>query len=143
MSGRLNIADSLSLTKIGGVKSRNVTEDYANFVAETAVPKAMNSREIEVESSCDEELIAVRQSIESGNWNSPRCAGFKTVRDELCSVGNIVLRGTRIVVPRKLQPGVIELGHKGHQGIFKMKQRLRTKVWWPGIDKEADQNHYK
>ena len=42
----------------------------------------MNSREIEVESSCDEELIGVRQSIESGNWDSPRCARFKTVRDE-------------------------------------------------------------
>ena len=79
-----------------------------------------------------------RQSIESGNWDSPRCAGFKTVRDELCSVGNIVLRGTRIVVLRKLRPRVIELGHEGHQGILKMKQRLRTKVWWPGIDKEAE-----
>ena len=76
MPGRLNIADSLSLTKIGGVKSRNVTEDYANFVAETAVPKAMNSREIEVALSCDEELIAVRQSIELGNWNSPSSRQF-------------------------------------------------------------------
>ena len=64
MPGRLNTADSLSrLTKIEGVKSRNVTEDYANFVAETAVPKAMNSREIEVESLCDEELIAVRHPV--------------------------------------------------------------------------------
>ena len=49
MPGHLNIADSLSrLTKTGGVKYRNVAEDYANFVAETAVPKAMNSREIKV-----------------------------------------------------------------------------------------------
>ena len=58
MPGRLNIADSLSrLIKTGEAKSRNVAEDYANFVAEIAVPKAMNSREIEVASS-HEELIA-------------------------------------------------------------------------------------
>ncbi|CAB4035832.1 Transposon Tf2-6 poly, partial [Paramuricea clavata] len=43
-----------------------------------------------------------------------------------------------MVIPQKLQPRVIELGHKGHQGILKMKQRLRTKVWWPGIDQEAE-----
>ena len=33
---------------------------------------------------------------------------------------------------------VIELGHEVHQGMAKMKQRLRTKVWWPGIDREAE-----
>ena len=53
-------------------------------------------------------------------------------------MGKIVLRGTRIVVPKKLQGRVIELGHEGHQGMAKIKQRLRTKVWWPGIDKEAE-----
>ena len=53
-------------------------------------------------------------------------------------IGKTVLRGTRIVIPRKLRARVIELGHEGHQGMVKMKQRLRTKVWWPGIDKEAE-----
>jgi len=35
---------------------------------------------------------------------------------------------------------MIELGHEGHQGLVKMKQRLRTKVWWPGIDKDAEKS---
>ena len=42
------------------------------------------------------------------------------------------------MVPKKLRGRVIELGHEGHQGLVKMKQRLRTKVWWPGIDKDAE-----
>ena len=33
---------------------------------------------------------------------------------------------------------MIELGHEGHQGMAKMKQRFRTKFWWPGIDKKAE-----
>lgn len=28
---------------------------------------------------------------------------------------------------------------KGHQGIVKTKQRLRTKVLWPGIDRKAEE----
>lgn len=31
------------------------------------------------------------------------------------------------------------VGHEGHQGIVKTKQRLRTKVWWPRINKDAEQ----
>jgi hypothetical protein len=139
LPGHLNVADSLSrLTKIGGMKSGSVAEDYANFVAKTAIPRAMNSREIEKASSCEEELKIVQKCIETGNWDSPQCSSYKSVRDELCVVGNVILRGTRIVIPQKLRPRVIKLGHEGHQGILKMKQRLRTKVWWPGMDKEAE-----
>ena len=63
---------------------------------------------------------------------------YKPVRDEFYLLGNTVLRGTRLVVPLKLRQCVLELGHEGHLGIVQMKQRLRTKVWWPGIDNEAE-----
>ena len=139
LPGHPNVADLLSrLTKMGGNTTRNVAEEYINFVAKTAVPSAMTAKEIGEESDTDEELIMVRQCIKTGKWDGVECASYKPVRDELCIVGKMVLRGTRIVVPKKLRPRVIELGHEGHQGIMKMKQRLRTKVWWPGIDKEAE-----
>ena len=60
------------------------------------------------------------------------------VSHELACIGQVVLRGTRIVVPRKLRRRVLDLAHEGHQGIVKTKERLRSKVWWPGIDKEAE-----
>jgi len=41
------------------------------------------------------------------------------------------------VVPKKLHRRVLDLAHEGHQGIVKTKERLRSKVWWPGIDKDA------
>ena len=48
------------------------------------------------------------------------------------------IRGTRIVIPESLRDRVLELGQEGHPGIEIMKQRLRTKVWWPEIDKDAE-----
>ena len=33
---------------------------------------------------------------------------------------------------------MVRLAHEGHQGIVKMKERLRSKVWWPGLDKDAE-----
>ena len=41
------------------------------------------------------------------------------------------------MVPKQLRTQVLTLAHEGHPGIVPMKQRLRTKVWWPGIDKEV------
>ncbi|CAC5409522.1 unnamed protein product [Mytilus coruscus] len=32
----------------------------------------------------------------------------------------------------------LQLAHEGHQGIVKKKLRLREKVWWPGIDQDAE-----
>ena len=53
------------------------------------------------------------------------------------TTNGLVLRGTKIVMPDKLRTETLKLAHKGHQGIVKTKQALRTKVWWPGIDKDA------
>ena len=41
------------------------------------------------------------------------------------------MRGTRIVVPQSLKSEVLRLAQEGHQGFVKMKNGLRTKVWWP------------
>ncbi|XP_062576186.1 uncharacterized protein K02A2.6-like [Saccostrea cucullata] len=32
----------------------------------------------------------------------------------------------------------VQLAHQGHIGIVGTKQQLRTKVWWPGMDKEVE-----
>ena len=79
----------------------------------------------------------MRECLQSGDWEKAPKA-FVMVRNELTNIGQIVLRGTRIVVPRELQKKVLDLAHEGHQGIVKTKKSLRTKVWWPGIDKQAE-----
>jgi len=46
-----------------------------------------------------------------------------------------VLRGTRIIIPSKMQPRTLALADEGHLGVVGTKQNLRSKVWWPGMDK--------
>ena len=111
---QMNIADALSrLTTIEETETRNIAEEYIRIVASTAVPLAMAAAEIEEESAVDDELENLRQCIKTGNWENSNCPGYKPIRDELCLFGNVVLRGTRMVIPKKLRPRVIELGHEG------------------------------
>ena len=47
---------------------------------------------------------------------------------------DILLRGTRLIIPQSLQRHVVDLAHSGHLGIVKTKTLLREKVWFPFID---------
>ena len=62
-----------------------------------------------------------------------------TSKDELSTYGELLLRGTRIVIPKILRDKVVKLAHEGHQGVVKTKYRLRSKVWWPGMDKDVEE----
>jgi len=42
-------------------------------------------------------------------------------------------------VGQGLSKQVLHLAHEGHQGIVKVKHRLRTKAWWPKMDTDAEQ----
>ena len=63
------------------------------------------------------------------------------VRDELSTDDNgLVLRSRCIVIPKALWGRVVELAHQGHQGIAKTKAKLRSKIWFLGMDKMVDKN---
>lgn len=57
------------------------------------------------------------------------------IKDELCVNGNVILRGTRILIPEALQKQVLAIAHEGHPVITNIKNRLRSKVWWGKMDK--------
>lgn len=54
--------------------------------------------------------------------------------DELTVQKYSVFRGSRLVVPASLRPVLVNLTHKGHQGIVRTKQHIRELYWWRGID---------
>ena len=137
-----NIADSLSrlLHATSNSKEKNQTDEYVKWVAQESNPVALTTCETESASEKDPELQSVRECLLSGKWHDIEFKEYLPMRSELCAIGKLLLRGTRIVVPKELRSHVLELAHEGHPGIVAMKQRLRSKVWWPGIDnlKEAE-----
>lgn len=141
-SGKSNIADPLSrLVEYNGVAGEPAvkhTEQYVNFIVAASVPVAVKIEEIGEASSGDDEIRAVKKAIHEGNWNEENVAAYKMFESELCFSGNILLRGTKIVIPESLRARVLDAAHEGHPGISVMKRRLRTKVWWPKIDKQTE-----
>ena len=106
-------------------------------IVENCIPVALSAREIEEASYNDAELSQVKGCVRTGNWEHCTFPSYAHIKDELCIYGEILLRGSRIVVPKTLRDKVVRLAHEGHQGIVKIKYQL--KVWWPGMDKDVDQ----
>ena len=128
LPGGQNIADPLShLSQTEGpVKTslaHKISDDFVKFVAVTATPKAMTTREIEEASAEDEELIELRACIDEGSWKGDKLKQYLPVSGELCAIGKLVFRGTRNVIPSKLRTQVLVLAHEEHPGIVSMKQR--------------------
>ena len=128
--GKANIADSLSRLNQCNPKDTSGEEfDFVKAVAEESLPVALTAKQVELVSDSDPEIASLRQYILSGDWSQCRMTAYVCVKDELCVLRKLVLRGTRIVVPKGLRGEVLRFAHEGHQGIVKIKARLRKKVW--------------
>ncbi|XP_029209128.2 uncharacterized protein K02A2.6-like [Acropora millepora] len=112
--------------------------DFVRGIVQESTPMAMTAREVERVSEKDPELCSVRYCIQSGDWSQCKMPHYLSVKNELCTIGKLVMRGTRIVIPQSLRSEVLRLAHEGHQGIMKMKTHLRSKVWWPKTDSDAE-----
>ncbi|KAK0144485.1 hypothetical protein N1851_017146 [Merluccius polli] len=125
-----------------------VAEEYINFVAQHATPKAMTLVEIKEETLKDPILQQISAHIRNNTWHKVTgdtqhaeiLKKFRQISGELTVSlsDDIILRGTRIVIPASLEQRVLQLAHEGHQGIIKTKTLLRSKVWFPNIGQKAE-----
>ena len=70
---------------------------------------------------------------------SPRAVKpYFPVAAELFEADNLLMRGSRIVIPPSLHEETLGQIHSSHQGISKCRERARQSVWWPGISKELE-----
>ncbi|XP_028410312.1 uncharacterized protein K02A2.6-like [Dendronephthya gigantea] len=141
MPGQQNPADILSRMPLTNQPSREtcIAEEYINYVAERAVPKAFTREQISAATQKDTVLQQVRKSLVSGKWpNDEKLRPFERLKDELSASQELVLRGSRIVPPECLRQNILQSAHQGHQGVVRTKQMVREKVWWPGIDREIE-----
>ena len=115
------------------------SEQYIQFIAKSAAPKAIMLEDVTLQ----ETITMIRENrghnineIENPNIAKDELKILRNVKDELtvsCQ-NDVLLRSTRIVIPRKLRPDASSLAHIGHQGLVKTKSLLREKVWFPLLD---------
>ena len=65
---------------------------------------------------------------------------YVCVKDELCVLGKLVLRGTRIV-PKALRREVLHLAPRGTSGHRKNEGTFKDKGLWPKIDSDAGRGY--
>ena len=59
------------------------------------------------------ELCRLCEILQTGKWSKDCCKEFIPATGELCVIGQLVLRGARIVVPQGLWSQVLALAHEG------------------------------
>jgi len=105
--------------------AQRFSDELVEFIAVPATPRAMTACEIKEASVEDDEFVELRSCIKNRTWKAERHTQYIPVSSELCVIGKLILRGTRIVVPSKLRPRVLMLAHDEDPGIVSMKQRTR------------------
>ena len=124
--GKDNAADVLSRPPVGQTQNEETseTEDFAYSVAIEGMPAALVPKQVEVASADDTTLQPVRQAIMAGDWSRLSGTVYEAVQKELWVIGQVVLRGGRIVMSESLRKQTIVLAHEGHQGMVRTKARL-------------------
>ena len=59
-------------------------------------------------------------------------------KSEITIEDGCLLWGIRVIIPKRLQAGMLRDLHREHPGISKMKSTARCHLWWPHLDKAIE-----
>ena len=62
--------------------------------------------------------------------------GYYRRRAELPTHNELILWGSRVIIPPSWQRKVLKLLHEGYPGMTRMKGLVRSYFWWPLMDME-------
>ena len=139
--GHTNVSGVLSHSPLPatGKQLSDDTQHFINSIVYDAIPKSVTIEEIQEISRNDEILKNVKEQISTEKWlKIPDYKPFFLNRKELWIKDDIILIGTKLVIPTELRQRILATAHQRHLGIVKIKGLLREKVWWPGIDQEVE-----
>jgi len=118
-----------------------IAEEYLNYIVEHTIPKSMTLKEIQQETKKDRVLQKVQKAIETGKWDTldKDIQPYKRCIEEITSnkTKDVLMKGSRIIIPESLQEKATRLAHIGHQGIEKTKSLLREKIWYPNMNQKV------
>lgn len=142
LKGKDNVvADALSRLCIKTKNGVDIATTLINTFKDTdKLP--FNVEDIADQTKCDPLLSKVLDNIKRG-WNSNisnvEFSPFYRRRGELSTEKGCILWGNRVVIPGNLCSDILGMLHSQHVGIVRMKQLARSFIWWPGMDKQIEE----
>lgn len=136
--GDMNVADALSRLVIESQPSESFDDvnDRHLLYQIDAGSMEISWDEIETYAENDNELTKVRSALLTGSW-APGLRRYESQEQELRTLGFMLFKGDRIILPVALRNRAIQSAHQGHVGIGSTKRILREYFWWPNMSTEA------
>ena len=123
-------------------KTNKVRKQVVQSIVTDTAPHAIFLADIQAATRKEQDLKKLIPLIQAGNHHAsksdPDLAKYALVLRKLSCIEGVVTRAHQMVIPKSLQEQVNNICHEGHLRIVKAKQLLRTKVWFPGIDKSVE-----
>ena len=116
---------------------QNELENFINVIT-ASLPASNNTLQEYHDKQKEDTACALVCSYCASGWPDPSkvptdLKPYSQVCSELTLCNDILLRGSRIVVPTCLHKQTLEKIHHGHQGIQKCRIRANSSVWWPSM----------
>ena len=142
----LTTADTLTRAPISEPNSEDVLlQDESDAYIQIALQNIPASRLDEIRKLQQEDQISreVISHCRSGWPEKHQLYGpvrsFYPVAAQLSVENELLMNGNRLVIPSVLQKEILEILHKGHQGMTKCKEMAKQAVWWPGIGRQIEE----
>ncbi|UYV79648.1 K02A2.6-like, partial [Cordylochernes scorpioides] len=137
------VADALSRSPIKISHEKDLENEICSFVQQiTSCPPFKDENMKEIWQYQNEERVCreIKDYCEKGwptkNELSAEAKAFWCLRYEMSVIDGLLMRNSRIYIPKSLRSKVLNSLHEGHLGIEKCRGRARSSVWWPRISKE-------
>ena len=113
------------------------TRACVNLVLKSMPASEQSLKEIKQYQESDETCHAITNFCQLG-WPSekdlsPKLRKYFPMTAEFTVKNNLLLRGSRILIPPPQCQNIQSHIHRGHQEIMKCRERPRNTIWWPGI----------
>lgn len=141
-------ADALSRLPMGPDLEFDQSEDCCNWVTDDQTEQLnsfpITSKIVAQETSKDSVLSKVLSYVLNGWPDTLPSSDLKPYFDRRYALtaqsGVLILQceHSRVLVPAKLQPSILDLLHSAHWGIVRMKQMARRYCWWFHIDHDIE-----
>ena len=94
--------------------------------------------DVVTETASDPSMIKLMELIMSGfevdiHTLDPELSQYHQFRDYLYTSDGAIIYKSRVVIPKRLRPKILQNLHAAHQGVTSMNARANASVFWPGI----------